>query len=56
MDENLHEFEIQSKYTKEECLIQEKEITRLNEVQEEQGNKIKTLQENILNIQQEVSN
>lgn len=54
LDQNLHEFEIQSKYTKEECLIQEKEISRLNEIHEEQGDKIKNLQENLLTIQQEV--
>ena len=53
-DQSLHEIEIQSKYAKEECLIQEKEIVRLNDVQEEQGNRIKTLQEELLKLQDEV--
>lgn len=53
-DQNLHEIEIQSKYAKEECVIQEKEIVRLNDVQEEQGNRIKMLQQEILKLQEEV--
>lgn len=55
-DQTVHEMEIQSKYAKEECLIQEKEIVRLNDVQEEQGNRIKTLQHDLLKLQDEVKN
>ncbi|CAF4743964.1 unnamed protein product, partial [Rotaria sp. Silwood2] len=44
-DQNLHETEIKCKYAKEECLIQEKEIVRLNNLQDEQTNKIKILQQ-----------
>jgi len=53
-DQNLHEVEIKSKYAKEECLIQEKEIIRLNNVQEEQENRIKILQQDLLKLQAEV--
>ncbi|CAF4627601.1 unnamed protein product [Rotaria sp. Silwood1] len=52
-DQNLHEVEIKSKYAKEECLIQEKEIARLNNVQEEQENRIKILQQDLLKLQEE---
>ncbi|CAM2700904.1 unnamed protein product [Rotaria socialis] len=52
-DQNLHEVEIKSKYAKEECLIQEKEITRLNNVQEEQENRLRLLQQDLLKLQQE---
>ncbi|CAF3693774.1 unnamed protein product [Adineta steineri] len=52
-DKNLHEIDIKCKYAKEECLIQEKEITRLNIVQEEQENKIKILQEDLLKCQEQ---
>jgi chromosome segregation ATPase len=54
-DQDLHEIEIQSKYAKEECMIQEKEIIRLNAAQEEQGNRIKTLQQDLLKLQEEVN-
>jgi len=54
LDQDLHEVEIQSKYSKEECLIQEKEIARLNNIQEEQGNRIKILQQDLLKLQDEV--
>lgn len=53
-DQNLHDAEIQCKYAKEECLIQEKEITRLNAVQEEQENKINILQQDLLQSQEQV--
>ncbi len=53
-DQNLHEIEIKSKYAKEECLIQEKEIVRLNDLLEEQGNRIKILQQDFLKVQDEV--
>ncbi|CAF4363970.1 unnamed protein product, partial [Adineta steineri] len=52
-DQNLHDTEIKSKYAKEECSIQEKEIVRLNNVQEEQENRIKTLQQDLLNVQEQ---
>ncbi|CAF0728780.1 unnamed protein product [Adineta steineri] len=52
-DQNLHDIEIKSKYAKEECSIQEKEIVRLNNVQEEQENRIKTLQQDLLNVQEQ---
>ncbi|CAF4360228.1 unnamed protein product, partial [Adineta steineri] len=52
-DKNLHEIDITCKYAKEECSIQEKEITRLNIVQEEQENKIKILQEDLLKCQEQ---
>ncbi|CAF0922423.1 unnamed protein product [Adineta ricciae] len=52
-DQNLHDLEIKSKYAREECLIQEKEIVRLNNVQEEQENRIKTLQQDLLRVQEE---
>ncbi len=54
-DQNLHEIEIKSKYAKEECLIQEKEIVRLNDLLEEQGNRIKILQQDFLKVQDEVN-
>ena len=54
-DQNLHEIEIQSKYTKEECSIQEKEIVRLNELLEEQGDRIQILQQDFLKVQEEVN-
>ena len=54
-DQNLHEAEIKSKYAKEECLIQEKEIVRLNSVQEEQQNRIQQFQHDLLKLQEEVS-
>lgn len=53
-DQSLHEAEIKVKYAKEECLIQEKEITRLNNIQEEHENKIKALQENLIVAQEQV--
>jgi len=53
-DQNLHEAEIECKYAKEECLIQEKEIIRLNTVQEEQEKKINILQQDLLKLQQQV--
>jgi len=54
-DQNLHELEIKSKYAKEECSIQEKEIVRLNTIQDEQGNRIKILQQDLLKLQDEVN-
>jgi hypothetical protein len=54
-DQNLHEIEIKSKYAKEECSIQEKEIVRLNDLLEEQGNRIKILQQDFLKVQDEVN-
>ncbi|CAF4420440.1 unnamed protein product, partial [Rotaria magnacalcarata] len=53
-DQTLHEVEIKSKYAKEECLIQEKEITRLNNAQEEQENRLRLLQQDLLKLQQEI--
>jgi hypothetical protein len=53
-DQSLHEADIKSKYAKEECLIQEKEIVRLNTIQEEHENKIKTLQQDLIKLQDEV--
>lgn len=47
-------MEIKCKYAKEECLIQEKEIIRLNTVQEEQENKIQILQQELLKVQEQV--
>ncbi|CAF3647727.1 unnamed protein product [Rotaria sp. Silwood1] len=52
-DQNLHEVEIKCKYAKEECLIQEKEIIRLNNVQDEQANKIKILQQDLIKLQEQ---
>ncbi|UJR13437.1 hypothetical protein I4U23_000451 [Adineta vaga] len=52
-DQNLHEAEIQYKYAQEECLIQEKEIARLNLIQEEQENKMKILQQDLLKTQEQ---
>lgn len=54
-DQSLHEAEIKAKYAKEECLIQEKEIIRLNTVQEEHEEKIKKLQEDLIKLQEDVS-
>ena len=54
-DQNLHEAEIKCKYAKEECLIQEKEIIRLNNVQEEKENRIKILQQDLIKLQEQVS-
>lgn len=48
-------MEIKSKYAKEECSIQEKEISRLNDIQDEQGNRIKILQQDLLKVQDEVN-
>ena len=53
-DQILHEAEIKAKYAKEECFIQEKEIVRLNTIQEEHENKIKKLQEDLIKLQEEV--
>lgn len=53
-DQNLHEAEIKCKYAKEECVIQEKEIIRLNTVQEDQENKINILQQDLLKLQEQV--
>jgi hypothetical protein len=53
-DQNLHEAEIECKYAKEECVIQEKEIIRLNTIQEEQENKSKLLQQDFLKLQDQV--
>jgi hypothetical protein len=53
-DQNLHEAEIKCKYAQEECLIQEKELARLNWIQEEQENKIRILQEDLLKSQEQV--
>ncbi|CAF4372346.1 unnamed protein product, partial [Rotaria sp. Silwood2] len=52
-DQNLHETEIKCKYAKEECLIQEKEIVRLNNLQDEQTNKIKILQQDLNKLQEQ---
>ncbi len=54
-DQNLHEAEIKCKYAKEECLIQEKEIIRLNNVQEEKENRIQSLQQDLLKLQEQVT-
>ncbi|CAF4105177.1 unnamed protein product, partial [Rotaria sordida] len=53
-DQDLHETEITCKYAKEECLIQEKEIVRLNNIQDEQANKIKILQQDLIKLQEQV--
>jgi hypothetical protein len=53
-DQNLHQAEVNCKYAKEECLIQEKEIIRLNTIQEEQENKINILQQDLLKLQEQV--
>ena len=53
-DQNLHELEVKSKYAKEECLIQENEIARLNSAQEEQESRIRRLQHDLLKLQEQV--
>jgi hypothetical protein len=53
-DQNLHEAEIKCKYAKEECSIQENEIVRLNNVQEQQENRIQILQQELLKLQEQV--
>ena len=48
-------MEIKFKYAREECLIQEKEIVRLNAVQEEQENRSKVLHEDLSHFQEQVN-